>query len=395
MATLLRQPNDKIYIYHWFNSKEHFKTSTKIAVSANDWDKAKQLPKNSKLEYKTINVKAELLRHIQAMESAVAALGTSINKENLKQLYKANLIGEIEPKQDEKSAISLIESIDTYVENNEIAKATIISYEQLKVLCNKISFNPLISDINSIILRSFVNKCNAEDYAKNTIRTNLKKIRAVLNWSLREGLHTNTAYKEFKYSPEESDSVVLSREEIQKIVDCEVPAKLQAIKDYFIAAYYTALRLSDWESINLDKVDDDGIFSLRSTKTGITSYVPASPVLMEILEKWEREGQPKLQAKATIGRHLVSLCKLAGIDTPVTKRITKGGDKVVTTLPKYNYVTTHTARRSMATNLILEGISPYVAMSVTGHKTIESFSTYVKYQDIQAKIQLKNLSFFQ
>ena len=395
MATLLRQSNSKIYIYHWFNSKEHFKTSTKIAVDVNDWDKSKQLPKSAKVMYKGVNVKTELLKHIQAMEGAVITLGSNISREDLKELYKSNLAGEpIAKPVDKRDSVSLLDCFSSYLADNELSENTIISYNSTAALCKKLKIDAPISEINHSFFKTFIHKCNNGDYSKNTIKVNLSRMKAVLNWSLKEGIHTNIEYKDFRYSFEESDSVVLTPEEVQKIVNLKAPVNLLYIKDYFIAAYYTALRLSDWDRININKVDKEGMFSLRSTKTGITSYVPVSPVLREILERWEREGQPKLTAPATIGRHLESLCTLAEIDTPVSKRITKGGKKVMSTLPKYKLVTTHTARRSMATNLILDGVSPYVCMSVTGHSTIESFSKYVKYTELQGRQLLMNLAFF-
>jgi integrase len=66
----------------------------------------------------------------------------------------------------------------------------------------------------------------------------------------------------------------------------------------------------------------------------------------------------------------------------------------INTSEKYELVTTHTARRSLATNLILRGVSPYVVMKVTGHKSLSSFETYVRLQELEAMIQLKNLDFF-
>ncbi|RLD97814.1 MAG: hypothetical protein DRJ13_11750 [Bacteroidetes bacterium] len=53
-------------------------------------------------------------------------------------------------------------------------------------------------------------------------------------------------------------------------------------------------------------------------------------------------------------------------------RITKGGIREINTSEKHELVTTHTARRSLATNLVLRGVSPYVVMKVTGHRSLSS-----------------------
>lgn len=41
-------------------------------------------------------------------------------------------------------------------------------------------------------------------------------------------------------------------------------------------------------------------------------------------------------------------------------------------------ITTHTARRSFATNLFLDGVPAITIMKITGHKTEKAFLLYIK-----------------
>ena len=50
----------------------------------------------------------------------------------------------------------------------------------------------------------------------------------------------------------------------------------------------------------------------------------------------------------------------AKINDYVETRITKGSIREININDKYELVTTHTARRSLAANLVLRGVSPYV-----------------------------------
>lgn len=84
----------------------------------------------------------------------------------------------------------------------------------------------------------------------------------------------------------------------------------------------------------------------------------------------------------------------AEIEDIIETRITKGGKKVVNQRRKYDLVTTHTARRSLATNLVLQGVSPYVVMKITGHKSLESFERYVRLRELEAGSELRALKFF-
>lgn len=397
MATLLRHPNNKIYVYHWINSKTPVKASTKMSVDLKDWnDTTKQL-KNSKLLYKGKSVKLELSKHVQAMEQAVVYLEANritLTREAVKEQYLLNLDSTHKAK---VSKVSIFDAFTQYVQANEMSEATAYNYTKTKRVLTALQLGKRDSNIATLshsFYDAFIQHCNCAKMAKNTIKVHLSRITAVMHWTLKKNIHTNTAYQNYKYSLEETDSITLSEDEMQLFMNCEVPATMQASKDYFIAGYYTALRVSDWDRINLKLVDADGIFSIRSTKTGVTSFVPVSPVLMAILKRWNTEGQPARPHVKTLGIHLKAIAKLAGIKSLVSKRITKGGTKVNTVNEKYLLVTTHTARRSVATNLILQGVSPFIVMKITGHTTIESFSKYVRFQEIQAKLQLKDLDFF-
>jgi integrase len=47
-------------------------------------------------------------------------------------------------------------------------------------------------------------------------------------------------------------------------------------------------------------------------------------------------------------------------------------------IPKWKMVTTHTARRSFATNLYKQDFPSLGIMAITGHKTEASFLKYIK-----------------
>ena len=68
---------------------------------------------------------------------------------------------------------------------------------------------------------------------------------------------------------------------------------------------------------------------------------------------------------------------------------TKGGKEFILKQEKYKFVTVHTARRSFATNLMLDEIPVPSIMRVTGHKTESAFWKYIK---IEAKDSIKAIT---
>ena len=64
--------------------------------------------------------------------------------------------------------------------------------------------------------------------------------------------------------------------------------------------------------------------------------------------------------------------------------LTRGGKVITQTKKKFEVITTHTARRSFATNLYLAGVNSLTIMKLTGHKSEKVFlNCYLKASPIE------------
>ncbi|MEJ7662972.1 MAG: hypothetical protein WKG07_27165 [Hymenobacter sp.] len=63
--------------------------------------------------------------------------------------------------------------------------------------------------------------------------------------------------------------------------------------------------------------------------------------------------------------------------TPTERTHYAGGKRHTHTAPKYEFVTTHTARRTFVTLALEAGLRPELIMKITGHKDLKAFSRYV------------------
>jgi integrase len=74
---------------------------------------------------------------------------------------------------------------------------------------------------------------------------------------------------------------------------------------------------------------------------------------------------------------VVTKCK--GLEIEVTKKTIQGGKQIVIKKPKYEFIASHTARRSFATNeYMAKGLNVRDIMAITGHKTEKSFYKYIR-----------------
>ena len=86
---------------------------------------------------------------------------------------------------------------------------------------------------------------------------------------------------------------------------------------------------------------------------------------------------PKPTDKTTLNRQIQRCCRVAGIDQDVYVLETVNGVATRKKYKKYELITSHSGRRSFATNLYLRCKNAKMVMSFTGHKTEENFFKYI------------------
>jgi integrase len=146
----------------------------------------------------------------------------------------------------------------------------------------------------------------------------------------------------------------------------------------FIIGCRTGLRVSDYNKCIGDNVETTGLICIDETdKTGDPVYIPMHWQVKEILDKYN--GLPALISDQKLNVFIKDLCKLAEFDQRV-KDTREGKQKPEGSgeyCKKYELVTTHTARRSCATNLYLAGFDLYFIQGILGHKKIETTIGYL------------------
>jgi integrase len=255
------------------------------------------------------------------------------------------------------------------------------TYQQIKEFEEKrnkgIRLN--FEDITLKFYTDFTNFLQDKGYTVNTIGHKFQTLKAWLNDATEKNINTNFQYrsKKFKIVSEESQNVYLSENELMQMYNFnDMSDSLIRVRDLFLIGAYTGLRFSDFTSITADNIKDGKLY-IEQQKTGKPVTIWLRPIFWEIWNKYD--GQlPKVISNTKFNKYLKKACKLAGIDGNEEKKITKGGVRLTDTYKKYELVTSHTARRSFATNLYLDGVPSLTIMEITGHKTETSFKKYIK-----------------
>jgi integrase len=248
--------------------------------------------------------------------------------------------------------------------------------------------------------------------SKNTIGTRIKILKTFVSEANERGINVPTDYKKksFKVLKEETNSIYLTESELMQMYKIEtspdslellrkefctdkLPDYLAKVRDLFLIGCYTGLRFSDLSKLNKDNITKDNTINVKTIKTNQSVVVPIHPITKQIFEKYDYQ-LPREISNQKFNEYLKDVAKIARINEPITTESTKGGFKVSETTEKYNLVTSHTARRSFATNAFLMDMPSISIMKITGHKTESAFMRYIKMSAKDNAIKMQSHKFF-
>jgi integrase len=229
-------------------------------------------------------------------------------------------------------------------------------------------------------LEAYRSKRIKNGLALNTVGKKIQTLKIFLNEATARGINTNLKYQSSRFMAvtEGSENIYLNVQEIEAIynLDLSDKPKLDRVRDLFIVGCWTGLRFSDWHKVRPDNIEN-GFITLTQGKTGNPVVIPIHPTVEKILDKYDG-NLPKPITNQKFNEYLKQVAKLADFQEAITKQITRAGKKQTTVYLKWQLVTTHTARRSFATNMYKAGIPSITIMAITGHRTETAFLKYIK-----------------
>jgi integrase len=392
----LKEPNSKNYtlIYLFFNyNGKRLKYSTGELINPKNWNNESQRVKKSITGSGEINDCLDKLEEdIKKTYRTLKANNLQITNESLKEGIIKNSSNK------SKTEITFFSFTEDFIQSISglRRKSSIVVYnnvfrtlkEYKKHSQKKIDFDT----INLDFYNDYSNYLTKEKKFKpNTIGKHFKTIKTFLNEATERGVNSNLDYqsKKFKVIQEDVDSIYLDESELEKIWKLDLTAKpnLEKVRDLFIIGCYTGLRFSDFTQLRTDNINNDMItITTQKTNSGVT--IPVHPKVREVIKKY-KNNLPEAFSNQKMNEYLKDIGWNANILDNVQKTEYNEGIRVVKFLKKFELITTHTARRSFATNLFKQGLPAIVIMKITGHKTEKAFMKYIKISNEQNAELLK------
>jgi len=307
--------------------------------------------------------------------------GKHLTTESLKEKVK-DFLSESEVKPN-----SFFSVYDQFLEVTSSYKteATIKKYKSIKehllkfqtVKKTKIDFDNINNLFYDKLLSYFIDHAGL---VNNTFSRYLVLIKTFLNWATDRGYNKNLGYRKFKGFKEEADIIYLTDKELHSIVktDLSQNSRLANIRDVFCLGCYTGLRFSDLVKLKPENIKTDHII-IKTQKTRDTLFIPLKKEAKEIINRYlDKPGFLPVISNQKMNDYLKELTKLAGIDEEVTITRFQGAKEIKITKPKYEMISTHTARRTFVTLSLEQGARPEIVMQITGHKSYSTFKKYIK-----------------
>ena len=224
---------------------------------------------------------------------------------------------------------------------------------------------------------------NVKGNSHNLFGKRIKTIKTFLNDATRRGNNIHLMYKGFKVTVKESDDIYLTEDEIKKMykLDLSENERLERVRDLFVIGCRTGLRHSDLVKIRKEDVSKESIkFKVEKTEATLNTVIIEET--QEILEKYNYE-LPRI-TRTNFNVYIKEIGELAGINEITYKDTYKAGKPISIRMKKYKRISSHTARRSFATNMHKRGFPNYYIMKITGHKKESDFLNYIKVTNEEA-----------
>lgn len=306
-------------------------------------------------------------------------------------------------------ALSLLEKNNRSYNTIKTYKTVInklIEYEKI----NNVKL--IFDDIDMSFYENFKRFLINDNYSKNYIASAIKRLLVFMNEAKDLGLCNFEKPRNFIAESEDSDKIYLTEKEISKIYELKFTEelvkqhfpeikssslnnrvkRLEIERDRFIIGYCTALRISDYSRIDSYNIEDN-LISIWTKKKDKKVYIPVHYYLKNIIAKYDGLFLPKISDQKH-NDYIKNICQIAEINTPTRSTITKGGQRIEEVKPKYALVTSHTARRSGATNMYRNGIDLLYISRLLGHSKIEQTVKYLKLTTKELANSLKDNPYF-
>jgi len=356
-----------VYLSYYVDKGDVVRLSLKEKVDSKHWDKKKYRARYTFNGANNINrLLDDLSVFVRDTRIDYKIKGLLFNGHILKKEIHQRLYGKQE-------GLFYSYAMDIFIpdKKGKVKDHTVQVYTISVGVVNKYLPSLMFADVNRVTCLRLEKGMKDAGYSINYINRVFKLFHNVIKNAYIDGVHNNKYYMSDGFVPgtEEVDNIYLTIAELDMLynyLDIASDRERNAVA-IFLRGCYAGQRYQTYKELNKTMIYEmNGIqmISIKHGKTGNTVSIPLSE---------------KMKYVMAMDTHSISRQKLSDYIKEVCKKVG---------IQKWPQVSTHTARRTFATNMVLAGVDVSKIMSITGHKTEVEFRKYVKIDGVQSAISV-------
>ncbi|RNI23560.1 tyrosine-type recombinase/integrase [Rufibacter latericius] len=389
------------FSYH----RRRLKITSELSIAPNNWDKKTKLPKKSFMNYMEYKVKLGN-RESEILESYNFFIDKGIIPEP--QTLKAHILSKKNLRH-EAEILDFKERYEEFLEEKalDVKELTLKKYKTLILLIKefekKHNVTVRFETIDTNFEKRFKNfLTGAKKQLNDTVSKYMECLKVYLDWTLKKEYHNTTIFKGFKTPKTKPKVVYLTYEELIKLLDLDLEGneRLAKVRDTFCFQCLTGQRFSDLMALRWHELlkNETGelewhLFQQKGNKPRKLEIL-ITPDALNILSRHTSTNKKDFVfdriTNQKFNLYLKELGQLAGINEHVVDRRYCGKEAVLKSGPKYEFMTSHTARRTYVTISHQRGMDEKAIMDTTGHEDLRTLHRYLGSNKERTHSQMHN-----
>jgi integrase len=373
------------------NTSPRTRKSASLSIEPANWDFKTGLPKKSYSNYGSLKSKLDKLEskidnYCEACDGKEEAptpegIATAIRQKITVREFK-------EP--------TFFDRLSDYLEfkKGAVEYATFQKFNTLynnlkdfeKVTNYKVGFGS-INDVFEVRYIDYL--VNTKGNFNDTIAKNFVNLKTFMRWAMRYGFHANLAFEHMGIQKNKSEPLAISLEELKVLLSLDLAGnpRLARIRDRFCFQCMTGQRVPDLNNLRWeDQIKDEfgkpvwHVYQIKGRNPEPVD-VPLLGNALKILQRQDKRDNTGLIfspiSDVKYNKYIKELCQLAGFNDYIIRKKYRGKELVDLSGLKWQFISSHSARRTFVTISYELGMSPNAIMKITGHKNMATFLKYL------------------
>lgn len=263
----------------------------------------------------------------------------------------------------------------------------------LKALEEQFHITLKSDQITDVFWGYFISFCQARGMKSSSIKTMCMQLRSILNWAVKYNAPVSPTYANIVFPKVVNQKIALTSDEVSRIAYFDIDRfyanrrkdfrdTMERVRDMFVLSCNLFQRHSDMLRIDRSCFERN-TFSIVQQKTGnratvnIDQFAIDAKTTYRILEKYDYQAP----YKASIGNYnsyLHILMRDIGFDEQIRIEDRIDGKLVSSMIPKWQLISSHTARRTAITINVIRGHNLHSLKRCSGHSDLRIFDNYIR-----------------